>query len=97
MATVDLLKKSLVAYLERHFQTVEIRQSQRTHADNGTAFLIHAEREDYTVIVSDDAFAEEEDSEKIAQSLEQYNLAGVMRDLRGFAVTVSDSGCIFEN
>ena len=97
MATVDLLKKSLVAYLERHFQTVEIRQSQRTHADDGRAFLIRAEREDYTVIVSDDAFAEGEDSGKIVQSFEQYNLASVMRDLRGFAVTVSDSGCIFEN
>ena len=95
--TIRLLQQALTAYLQRHFQTVEIRQSQRTHKDDGTAFLVHAEQEDYTVIITDDAIADNATAEDLAQNFEQYNLANVMRDLIGFAVTVTDSGCIFEN
>lgn len=97
MIDLQLLSKSLCAYLQNHFQAVEVRQSQRTHKDDGCAFLIHADHEDYTVIVMDDAFSPEAGSEEIQQGFERYKLASVMCDLTGFAVTVSESGCIFEN
>ena len=97
MIKIETLAQILSTYLQGHFDKVEIDEMQRTHKNDGSAFRINADGEAYTVIISDDAFADDTPSEDIIQSLGQYNLANVMSDLSGFAVTVTDSGCIFEN
>ena len=92
------LRTALASYLRAHLKTFSIERVERTVHQDGLAFLIHTDGQDYTVIIHDSAFDLSHDSQAdIVERLNTYNLIGVMQDLIGFAVTVTDSGCIFEN
>lgn len=92
-----LLSEAVQAYLEEHFERVEIRSETPYEKDGaGRSFLIAADGVEYRFNVHDAAVAGL-DRDAIVALLTDARAESVMRDLAGFPVTLTVNGCIFDD
>ncbi len=91
----DILPEALTAYLAEHFEHVKISGTAPFDRDgHGVTFRIQAEGGEYRLNILDTVIAGL-DRAAIIALLGDNRVASVMRDLSGFPVTLTDSGCIF--
>ena len=90
------LADTLLAYLKEHFDDVDITEvSSIEHGgDHCTSFVMMADGERYRFNIADEAVAGL-DQGAVATLLANNRVVSVMRDLQGFPVTLTASGCIF--
>ncbi len=81
------------AYLERHFVGTEIDITE-VPEEHGWGYKVSCEEGQFNLLVLDEAF-EGLDDEQAASQMETFQVADVMRDMEGFTITVTNSGCIF--
>lgn len=85
-------KKVIEQYLNSHFAGAEIRIVRGQKDD---AFLCHIQDSDgeaYELVVMDEALSG--NPEEMLALLERYGPAQVLREVVGFPITVTRSGCI---
>ncbi len=90
------LADTLLAYLRQHCDEADITGASLIEhsGDHCTSFDVVADGEQYRFNIADEAIAGLDRGE-VATLLENNNVVSVMRDLRGFPVTLTASGCIF--
>ncbi len=89
------LTAAVTAYLARHFAQVAVKEVAPFDGDGrGAALLIEADGGEYRLNVLDEVVAGLDRDGAVAL-LEDNRVASVMRDLIGFPVTLTGSGCIF--
>ncbi len=86
---------ALRAYLERHFAGAAV-EIVRGADDDRCLCTITAKAALYRLAVLDEAFSGPGFA-GIGPQLEAFGVAQVMRDMTGFPVTVTASGCVFED
>ena len=91
----DDVSGALRAYLERHFAGASI-EIARTEADEGCRCTVATDDGQYRLIVLDEAFSGPGCAE-VGEQLEVFQVARVMRDVVGFPITVTRSGCVFDD
>ena len=81
-------------YLARHFSELKV-DAKRLPEDNGCAYSFSCSEGDFNLLVLDETFEGLERDQAVTQ-LEMFQVADVLRDMGGFPITVTTSGCIFE-
>ena len=81
------------AYLEQHFAGIQINIVE-VPEEHGWGYQVLCEEGQFNLLVLDEAF-EGLDDEQAANQMETFQVADVMRNMEGFTVTVTNSGCIF--
>ena len=81
------------AYLEQHFANTEINIVE-VPEEHGWGYQVSCEEGQFNLLVLDEAF-EGLDDKQAANQMETFQVADVMRNMEGFTVTVTNSGCIF--
>ena len=81
------------AYLEQHFVGAEINISE-VPEEHGWGYKVSCEEGQFNLLVLDEAFEGLDDEQAVIQ-IETFQVADVMRNLEGFTITVTNSGCIF--
>ena len=90
----EVLKQQVLTYLQDYFSEVAITESGRMFSDDGEAFRIQADGEEYQIRILDEVIAEQ-GVEQIVDYLVSNNAVVVMRELAGFPVTMTNNGCMF--
>ena len=89
------LTEAVMTYLARHFSQVAITGTVPFDRDgHGVSFLVDTGEGEYRLNVLDEAVAGL-DRDGMVELLEGNRVASVMRDLVGFPLTLTRSGCIF--
>ena len=90
------LTDTFLAYLREHFSKADITEvaSIEHGGDSCTSFALMADGERYRFNIADEAIAGL-DRDAVVALLENNRVVSVMRDLQGFPVTLTTSGCIF--
>lgn len=83
----------ITAYLAKHFSEAEINSTQ-VPEEQGWGYKISCDEGQFSLLVLDEALDGLSDAQAMKQ-LETFQVADVMRNMEGFTITVTDSGCIF--
>ncbi len=90
-----MITDAVTVYLAKHFGEVAVRERMPFDRDgHGVAFLIEADGVEYRLNILDDVVAGL-DKNAVVELLGSNQVVSVMRDLVGFPVTLTASGCIF--
>ena len=89
------LTSALMAYLTEQFDQVEIKKIAIFDRDgHGLSFSIVADGAEYRLNILDEAITDL-DRDAVILLFNNNQVVSVMRDLAGFPVTLTASGCIF--
>ena len=95
MSDEGLINEALTAYLAEHFNQVKVKSAVVFDKDGrGLSFLIVADGAEYRVNLLDEV-TEGLDRNALISLFKDNWVVSVMRDLSGFSVTLTNSGCIF--
>ena len=86
--------KIVEAYLEKHFAGAKISVIE-VAAEHGYGYKISCDEGLFNLLVLDEVFTSLSE-EQAERQLETFQVAEVMRNLEGFTLTVTNSGCIFQ-
>ena len=81
------------AYLEREFSGFSV-STERDPITDESSYVVAQGPERYQVLVASEVLDSQAASD-LPQLLEEYNLAGVMRQLGDFRIIVTTNGCVF--
>ena len=95
LVNAKVMVEAVTAYLAQHFDQVEVKSTAPFNRDGtGLTLQIEADGGQYRLNVLDEAVASF-DLDAIVELLADNRVVSVMRDLVGFPVTLTASGCIF--